>query len=95
METTFNYLSLIDKWDTVKPYGITGRVATGLPKNNFEPTSYSTIVFDARYVEAPSLATAARDSWYHTRVSHGASWSEECLQLQVHKLLSRAEPSWK
>ncbi len=57
MDTTFNYLSPIDKWDTVKPYEIAGRVRSGLPRNNLEFTSYSASVSDARHGEVPSLAT--------------------------------------
>lgn len=68
MDAKFNYLSAVEKWDTVKPYEITGQVSPGLPRNNFEFTSYSATVSDARLGDTPSLDTTGFECVNHTTI---------------------------
>ena len=53
MHSTLNYLSSIQKWETIKPYEITGRLNPGQERNNFEFTSHSVNIQDMRFKSTP------------------------------------------
>ena len=51
--STLNYISSIEKWETIKPYEITGRLNPGLERNNFKFTSHPVKIEDMRFKSTP------------------------------------------
>jgi hypothetical protein len=55
---TVRYLAAIDKWETVKPYQIAGRVTPGHSKDNIELDDNVVDIYDVKDLpEQPKLST--------------------------------------
>lgn len=80
-----NYLSPLDKWEEIKPYEISGRVAPGQPKNNFEFTPHDVIIHDAR--QSPLLNNLEENGFeWATHVTEESLETETSISKHIKEM---------